>query len=199
MYLSPDNMSSMFDAFVTHINKHVALTKEETDLLLASVEVRELKKKEHLLEAGQVCHENYFVESGLLRMYLTTQKGTDQVIQFALEDWWMTDYFSFKSMLPSGFSIQAVENTRVFAISKNAQDELFDKIPKLERYFRIVLEKAYAAQLNRIHYIFNLGGEEQYRMMVAKYPEFVQRVPQYMLASFLGITPEFLSKLRAKK
>lgn len=189
----------MFDAIVTHINKHINLTKEETDLLLSSIEVKELKKKEYLLEAEQVCYENYFVADGCLRMYLMTDKGTEQVIQFAIEDWWMTDYVSFKSVNPSGFYIQAVENTRVFAISKKVQDELFEKIPQLERYFRIVLEKAYSAQLTRIHYIFNLSGEEQYHMMNNKHPEFVQRVPQYMLASYLGITPEFLSKLRAKK
>ncbi|MFD2600465.1 Crp/Fnr family transcriptional regulator [Flavobacterium suzhouense] len=189
----------MFDAIVTHIKKHVSLTREETELLLASLELRELKKKEHLLEAGQICNENYFVADGCLRMYLTTDKGTEQVIQFAIENWWMTDYFSFKSNQPSNFYIQAIEKTTVIAISRKAQDELFEKLPQLEKYFRIVLEKAYAAQLNRIHYIFNLGGEEQYRMMVERYPEFVQRVPQYMLASFLGITPEFLSKVRAKK
>lgn len=189
----------MFDAIVTHIKKHINLTREETELLLSYLELKELKKKEFLLEAGQVCHENYFVTDGCLRMYLVTDKGTEQVIQFAIENWWMTDYFSFKSNMPSGYYIQAIEPTKVVAIKRHLQDELFEKLPSLEKYFRIVLEKAYAAQLNRIHYIFNLGGEEQYRMMVDRYPEFVQRVPQYMLASFLGITPEFLSKVRAKK
>lgn len=189
----------MFDAIVTHLEKYISLTKEETDLLLSSIEMRELKKKEHLLEAGQVCHENYFVADGCLRMYLLTNKGVEQVIQFAIENWWMTDYMSFKSGQPSGFYIQAVERTRVLVINKKVEEELFEKIPKLEKYFRIVLEKAYSAQLNRIHYIFNLSGEEQYLLMNRLHPEFVQRVPQYMLASFLGITPEFLSKLRAKK
>lgn len=189
----------MFDAIVTHIKKHVSLSREETELLLSSLEVRELKKKEHLLEAGQTCNDNYFVVQGCLRMYLMTDKGTEQVIQFAIENWWMTDYFSFKSSLPSNFYIQAIEKTTVIAVGRKVQDELFEKLPQLEKYFRIVLEKAYSAQLNRIHYIFNLGSEEQYHMMIARYPEFVQRVPQYMLASFLGITPEFLSKVRAKK
>ena len=189
----------MFDEIVTHIKKHVSLTVEETELLQAAVQVKELKKKEHLLEAGQVCNYNYFVESGCLRLYLMTNKGAEQVIQFAIENWWMTDYFSFKGSQPSNFNIQAVENTRVVAISRKTQDELFEKLPQLEKYFRIVLEKAYSSQLNRIHYIFNLSGEEQYHMMNNRHPEFVQRVPQYMLASFLGMTPEFLSKLRAKK
>lgn len=189
----------MFDGIVTHIKKHASLTPQETELLLSMVELRQLKKKEHLLEAGKVCHENYFVESGCLRMYLITNKGVEQVIQFAIEDWWMTDYVSFKSGLPSGFYIQAVEPARVIVINKEAENELFEKIPKLERYFRIVLEKAYSAQLNRIHYIFNLSGEEQYNLMNKRHPGFVQRIPQYMLASFLGMTPEFLSKLRAKK
>jgi len=189
----------MFDSIVTHLKKHINLSKEETDLLLSSIKVRELKKKDYLLEAGQVCHENYFVANGCLRMYLITNKGTEQVIQFAIEDWWLTDYVSFKGECPSGFYIQAVENALVLSFTKQVQNELFEKIPQLERYFRIVLEKAYSAQLTRIHYIFNLSGEEQYHMMNNRHPEFVQRVPQYMLASYLGITPEFLSKLRAKK
>lgn len=189
----------MFDEIVTHIKKHVSLTEEEVGLLQSLVRVKELKKKEYLLETGQVCNDNYFVANGCLRMYLMTDKGTEQVIQFAIENWWLTDYFSFKSGQPSNFYIQAIEKTTVIAISRKAQDELFEKIPQLERYFRVVLEKAYSSQLNRIHYIFNLGGEEQYRMMIDRYPDFVQRVPQYMLASFLGITPEFLSKIRAKK
>jgi CRP-like cAMP-binding protein len=189
----------MFDAIVTHIKKHINLSREEVDLLLSSIQIRELKKKEHLLEAGQICNENYFVADGCLRMYLMTDKGTEQVIQFAIENWWLTDYVSFKGECPSGFYIQAVEKTKVLSFTKKAQNELFEKIPQLERYFRIVLEKAYSAQLTRIHYIFNLSGEQQYHLMNSRHPEFVQRVPQYMLASFLGITPEFLSKLRAKK
>lgn len=189
----------MFEAIITHINKHVSLTPAEEELLTAALTIRDVKKKEHLLREGEVCTENYFIIKGCFRMYINTAKGVERVIQFGIENWWITDYASFKSGHPSGFNIQAVENSQIVVLDKKVIEELFLNIPKLERYFRIIAEKAYSAQLMRIHYIFNLTGEEQYNMMNSRFPEFVQRIPQYLLASFLGITPEFLSKLRAKK
>jgi CRP/FNR family transcriptional regulator len=189
----------MLAGVISHMKKFISLTEAEEQLLVLYLTVKEVKKKEHLLKQGEVCRENYFILEGCFRLYLITSKGTEQVIQFGIENWWITEYHSYKSGLPSGFYLQAVENARVVALDRTLQEELFEKLPQLEKYFRLVLEKAYSAQLMRIHYIFNLTGEEQYRMMVEKYPEFVQRVPQYMLASFLGITPEFLSMLRAKK
>jgi CRP-like cAMP-binding protein len=189
----------MMEAIVTHMRKHITLSEDDVDTLYDVLEVRDIKKKEYLLRAGEVCRHNYFVVNGCFRLYLITAKGAEQVIQFGIENWWITEYVSLKSGKPSDFYMQATENAQVIVLPGDREEELFTKIPQLERYFRLVLEKAYSAQLNRIHYIFNLTGEEQYRMMNEKYPEFVQRVPQYMLASFLGITPEFLSMLRAKK
>ncbi|MDV6169062.1 Crp/Fnr family transcriptional regulator [Flavobacterium sp. DG1-102-2] len=189
----------MFDSIVTHIRKHAGLTDAEADILTSLLTVRDVKKKEHLLEAGKVCTEYYFVAEGCFRMYLVTAKGAEQVIQFGIEDWWINDYASYKTGLPSGYCIQAVEKAKVIVLDKKNEEEMFTRLPQMERYFRRVAEKAYSAQLNRIHYIFNLSGEEQYHLMNSRHPQFVQRVPQYMLASFLGITPEFLSKLRAKK
>lgn len=189
----------MFEAIVSHIKKNVGLDPDEEEILVSLLSVRDVKKKEHLLQQGEVCNENYFIIKGCFRLYIITSKGVEQVIQFGIENWWITDYVSFKSGLPSGFYVQAVENSQVAVLHKNVQEELFQKLPQLERYFRIIAERAYSAQLMRIHYIFNLTGEEQYNLMMIRYPEFVQRIPQYLLASFLGITPEFLSKLRAKK
>ena len=189
----------MFDQIITHMKKFISLTEADEELLVSYLTIKEVKKKEHLLREGEICQENYFVLKGLFRLYLITPKGVEQVIQFGIEHWWITEYNSYKSGQPSGFYLQAIENATVVAINRNVQDELFEKLPQLEKYFRQVLERAYSAQLTRIHYIFNLTSEENYRLMVTKYPEFVQRVPQYMLASFLGMTPEFLSMLRARK
>lgn len=196
---SQHNTVLMFAEIIVHIKKFIPLTPDEEELLASYLTVKEVKKKEHLLREGEVCQENYFIVEGLFRLYLITSKGVEQVIQFGIENWWITEYNSYKSGQPSGFYLQAIEKAKVVAINRNVQEELFEKIPQLEKYFRQVLERAYSAQLTRIHYIFNLTGEENYWLMVNKYPGFVQRVPQYMLASFLGITPEFLSMLRAKK
>jgi len=189
----------MIDAIVTHIKKQIALTDADVEVLSSMLEVRDVKKKEHLLQAGEICRYNYFVAEGCFRLYLITSKGNEQVIQFAIENWWITDYASLKSCMPAQFYIQVTENEKVVALPRDREEELFSKLPQLERYFRLVLERAYSAQLTRIHYIFNRTGEELYHSMLKNYPEFVQRIPQYMLASFLGITPEFLSALRAKK
>ena len=189
----------MFEEIVTHMRKHIQLSPSEEEVLTDVLSRKEVKKKEHLLRAGEVCHENYFIVKGCFRLYLITDKGAEQVIQFGIENWWITEYFSLKTGQPSNFYLQAVEPSTVVVLKRSHEQELFEKLPQLEKYFRLVLEKAYSAQLNRIHYIFNLTGEQQYRLMLKRYPEFVQRIPQYMLASFLGITPEFLSALRAKR
>jgi CRP-like cAMP-binding protein len=139
------------------------------------------------------------VNKGCFRAYVINDKGVEQVVQFAIENWWITEYMSLNSGRPSEFYIQAVEDSELVAIDKKYQEELFGRLPQLERYFRIVLEKAYTASLMRIHYIFSFSGEELYNHFNTNFPGFVQRVPQYMLASYLGFTPEFLSKLRAKK
>ncbi|QYJ68618.1 Crp/Fnr family transcriptional regulator [Flavobacterium litorale] len=189
----------MFSEIVSHIRNYITLTDEEVILLTNALEIKEVKKKEHLLKAGEVCNSNYFITKGCFRLYLITDKGAEQIVQFGIENWWITDYMSLKSGKPSEFYLQATEDAQVVVLNKTIEEELFAKIPQLERYFRLVLERAYSAQLSRIHYIFNLTGEEQYKLFSGQFPEFVQRVPQYMLASFLGITPESLSRLRAKK
>ena len=132
-------------------------------------------------------------------MYINTDEGTEQIVQFAIDNWWITDYNSFDFQKPSLFNIQAVENCEIAFIKKETQEELFKKLPQLERYFRIILQRSFAASIMRIQYIFNQSGEERYRHFNSSFPDFVQRVPQYMLASYLGFTPEFLSKIRGKK
>jgi len=184
---------------INHINRFVDLTPEEEAFILDRVAIVELKKKAHVLEQGQICESNYFVVAGLMRMYINTPEGVEQIVQFAIEDWWVTDYTSLENKIPSKFNIQAVENTTLLVLDKKRQEQLFDNIPKFERYFRKVLQRAFSASLMRLNFIFNESGEERYLNFQQGYPEFVQRVPQYMLASYLGFTPEFLSKVRGKK
>jgi CRP-like cAMP-binding protein len=148
---------------------------------------------------GQVCNACYFVVKGCLRMYTIPDNGTEQIVQFGIDNWWICDYTSFDSQKPSMFNIQAVEPSTLIYIDKKSQEELFAKVPKLERYFRLILQRAYSATLMRVHYIFTSTGEARYHHFNSLFPEFVQRIPQYMLASYLGFTPEFLSKIRAKK
>ena len=189
----------MQENLLNHIRRYVPLNDDEAETILSSIHCRQVKKKEQLLREGQICTANYFVVKGCLRLYVINGKGVEQIIQFGIDNWWISDYISFDRHSPSGFYIQDVENSEIISIDRSAQDELFKKIPQLERYFRIVFQRAYAASLMRIQYIFCKTKEERYHHFNNQFPEFVQRVPQYMLASFLGFTPEFLSKTRAKR
>lgn len=132
-------------------------------------------------------------------MFFVNEKGVEQTTQFAIENWWMSDYLSFERGQPSDFSIQAVEKTEVLSIDHFSQEALLKDFPFMERYFRLVMQHAYAASQYRIKYLYGLSREELYHHFNRHFPEFVQRVPQYLLASFLGFTPEYLSEIRAKK
>jgi CRP-like cAMP-binding protein len=189
----------MHDRLFAHIRKYVALQPGDEAWLRENLEYLDVKSKTFLLQAGQVCTANYFVAEGCVRMYLHTQQGAEQIIQFGIDNWWITDQVSFTSQQPSRHYLQTVEHASLLVLKHNLQEAAFEKIPQLERYFRIIYERAYAASLTRIHYILNLSGEERYAQFSRSFPDFVQRVPQYMLASFLGFTPEFLSKIRSKK
>jgi len=184
--------------FINHIKKHVSLTADEIDMLSSCIKIKEFKKKEFLLEEGQVCKANYFVENGLLRMFYFNNKGIEQITHFALENWWLADYMSYIMQAPGKFYIQAIEKSQVVLIEHHKQEDMFKKLPQLERYFRITTQRAYAAAQMRIKYHHDYSKEENYRSFVSLFPEFVQRIPQYMLASYLGLTPEYLSELRKK-
>lgn len=183
---------------ISHIAKFIPLSEAEAEAIEAYFTVRTVKKKAVLLEEGRKCNELFFVVKGCMRMYYLEEKGTEQTIQFAIENWWMTDLSSFYGNKPAEFSIQAIEETRLMCIDKVAMEELLTAYPKMERYFGIIYQRAYAASLLRVKYIFSMSKERFYEHFSSLYPEFLQRVPQYILATFLGLTPEYLSELRRK-
>ena len=188
----------MSEIFKAHLDKFITITDEDFALILDYFEVKNFGKKEILLEEGQVCRQNYFVLKGLLRKFFINEKGIEQTTDFALETWWMTDNFSFERKTPADFSIQTVEKSEVLTISSESQEKLLTDFPIMEKYFRIVYQRAFAANQRRVKYIFTYSKEDFYFSLVKQYPEFVQRVPQYLIASFLGFTPEYLSEIRKK-
>ena len=197
-HLSIRPVSSPYAPLLAHIARYVALAPAEAELLQTYLTRQTIGRKEHLLTEGQVCTANYFVLRGCLRTYLGNEKGSEQTILFGIENWWLTDYASLDMQTPSQFFIQAVETTEVVVFDKRVQEEVLSRLPQLERYFRILLQKSAAAALFRIKFLFRLSGEALYRHFNSAFPGFVQRVPQYMLASDLGFTPEVLSKIRTK-
>ncbi|RDC62772.1 Crp/Fnr family transcriptional regulator [Adhaeribacter pallidiroseus] len=188
----------MAEKLLQHLQKFIVVPAEAKPLVAGSLLPFQVKKKQNLLENGQICTYNYFVEKGCLRLFFINDKGIEQTTQFSIENWWLSDYSSFSRQQPSTFFIQAVENTTVWALSWQAQEQLFLNFPPLERYFRLVYQRAYAAEQWRIKYIYDFSKEEMYQHFSSHYPGFVQRIPQYLLASFLGFTPEYLSEIRKK-
>jgi CRP/FNR family transcriptional regulator len=189
----------MDSILITHIKKLIDLDDSESEIILSYFEHQTFKKKTLLLKEGQICDKQYFILKGCLRSYIINEKGNEQTLQFGIENWWLTDYISFQEQNPSHFFIQAVENSEVLSIDKKSLEELLIRIPKLERYFRLILQKAFGASQIRIKYLFTMNAEERYHHINNLFPEFVQRVPQYMLASYLDFSAEFMSKIRAGK
>ncbi len=189
----------MQPAFISHVKKFVPLSAEEEQIVNAHVHVLNIKRKSWLLTEGQICRSNYFVENGCLRMYYITDRGTEQITQFALENWWLADFMSLTTQKPTPFFIQAIEDAQVVALDYHKQEELLKQMPKMERYFRLMMQRGYAAMQMRIKYLHDFSKEGAYLQFSTMFPEFVQRVPQYMLASYLGLTPEYLSEIRKRK
>jgi CRP-like cAMP-binding protein len=181
-----------------HILKWVDLEDKDLEAMSAYFEPQNFKKKENLLSEGKVCESSYFVTKGLLRMFFVNSKGVEQTTQFAMENWWIADYASLSAHQPSGFYIQAVETSSVLRLSYKAQEQLLAEFPKMEKYFRLLHQRVHAAMQFRIRLLYDFSREELYRDFNRRHPEFVQRIPQYLLASYLGFTPEYLSEIRKK-
>jgi CRP-like cAMP-binding protein len=189
----------MYPELLAHIKRYVQLESYEEQLLCDSIELKILKKKEYLLEAGKLCKGDYFIIKGCLRQFYINKKLNEQIINFGLENWWIADQDSLLNKQPSTTNIQAIEASELLFLSEKNKTILFEKIPRLESYFHIMMQKAFVASQRRIGYIFNQTEEERYRHFSSLFADFMERVPQYMLASYLGFTPQFLSRLRAKK
>jgi CRP/FNR family transcriptional regulator, anaerobic regulatory protein len=188
----------MYPNLIRQIRRYVPIDDQEVIVLNKYTKLLNLKKKEDLLKEGQPCRAIYFVEKGCLRMFFIDKKSVEQITQFALDGWWIADYFSFIDNNPSEYYIQAIEKSEIISIDKLVLDDLLKELPQLERYFRIIMQKAVAASQLRIKLMTELTKEEFYLHFSTSFPEFVQRVPQYMIASYLGLTPEYVSELRKK-
>ncbi|MEH6680198.1 MAG: Crp/Fnr family transcriptional regulator [Sediminicola sp.] len=188
----------MSEQFRAHIQKFTAIDDNEFEAVMAYFQYRTLPKKENLLLEGNICSTNYFVLKGILRKFFINSKGVEQTTEFAIENWWMTETFSYLHQMPTEFYIQTVKNVELLSISREQQEKLLLNHPVMERYFRCIYQKAYAAAQMRVKFIYEHSREELYHLFRKSQPEFLQRVPQYLIASYLGFTPEYLSEIRKK-
>jgi CRP-like cAMP-binding protein len=183
---------------IQNISKHISLTSEEKSLFLSKTETKHYKAKTILQSAGRVCKEGYFVNSGLLRSFNINDNIVEHVMSFACEGWWISDMYSLLSQKPGNLFIEVLEDAEVVVLTKENQEQLYLEIPKLERFFRILTENSLVANQERLMDNLSLTAEERFEKFCRKHPTLIQKVPQKQIASFIGVTPEFFSKMKAR-
>ena len=188
----------MYELFFHKFNEKVNLSEEEEEVIKQYLTPKKLRKKQYLLQEGDICKHIAFVEKGALKAYVVDDAGAESIIQFALEGWVISDLYSFLTGEPATYNIDALENAELVLISKSAHEELLKKIPKYETYIRLQITGAYIALQKRLTSIISLPLEERYKNFLALYPNIAQRVPQHMIASYMGLTPETLSRVRSR-
>ena len=179
--------------------KHISLTKAEEKYLMTLFEYKVIKAKDFLVQQGEVSRQSAFVLNGCLRGYTIDSNGFEHVLSFAPKDWWIADMYSLLSQKPGNLNIEAMVDTEVVLISKTNQDLMYEKVPKLERFFRIIIEKSLVAYQQRLNDNLSLTANERYMKFCKTYPQLINEIPQKQIAAYIGVTPEFLSKLRAKQ
>ncbi|MBJ6369221.1 Crp/Fnr family transcriptional regulator [Snuella sedimenti] len=179
-----------------YIRKHIDLSSQEESILASKVVLRKYLKGQYIVQQGDVCQYECFVLSGCTKTFYVDEEGQEHIVMFSIEDWWTSDMGSFITQTPADFNIQCLENTELVLFPYNEIESLYKEIPKLERFFRQIIERAFVTSQKRLVRSFSLSAKEQYLHFREQYPQIEQRIPQYMVASYLGITKEFLSKIK---
>ncbi|GAA3973345.1 Crp/Fnr family transcriptional regulator [Mucilaginibacter dorajii] len=181
-----------------NISSHIVLSAKELEDFCNLFQQKSIKRKSFLLRAGEVCKFEGFVIKGLFRVYHINSNGFDQILYFAIENWWITDIDSFTNAIPSQLFIEALEDSEVLLISKKDKEFAYENLPEIEKLFRIMTQKTHVALQRRM--IDNLGktADQRYLDFIEKYPQLFQRLSNLQIAAYLGISHEFLSKIRRK-
>ena len=182
-----------------NITSIVDLTSQEAEKISEKFRPFFLKKKKDYLRGGDVCKDIAFVSQGCLRSYTIDENGNEHVIQLAFENHWISDLYSFLSLVPSSLYIEAIEDSKLLLISNEHLEQLNTEVPKMERFFRILVQRAYVTTLQRLEKSFSEPAAVRYNALIEKNPDLLQRVPLIYIASYLGITPESLSRIRKQR
>src|SRR3954447_19999257 len=186
----------MFELLHQKINAIISINEDELNFCKTLFLPKKLRKRQYLLQEGDVCKYVSFVEKGILRTYNIDEKGNEHILSFPMEGWWMADLYSFLTDEPSLYNIEALENCELLLLTNYSWNILLEKIPAFERYFRIIIQNNLIAMQRRLLGSMSETAEEKYTKLVKAFPTCIQRVPQHMIASYLGITRETLSRIR---
>lgn len=188
----------MDNPLIKNLGKYVQLTEHDVTEILDLFGFRKLRKRQYLQQEGEVPKFDYFIARGITRTYEVDEKGQEHIVQFGAEDWWVGDLYGFLTGTPANYNIDCLEDVEVYQISKTNLDLLYERVPLLERHFRILFQNAYLASVKRVSDTLAKTAGERYQEFGGKYPDIEQRVPNHQIASYLGITPQSLSRIRAQ-
>lgn len=179
-----------------NIARHISLTATEASHFLSLLTVQPVAKKQFWLKEGEICRHSAFVFEGCLRGYTVDVNGFEHILQFAPPNWWISDMYSLLTGNPGQLMIDALEPTQILLLAKTDQEQLYKDIPKFERFFRIITENSLVANRQRVIDAMSLSARERYEQFCQRYPTLINSIPQKQIAAYIGVTPEFLSKLR---
>ncbi|MCL7988296.1 Crp/Fnr family transcriptional regulator [Sphingobacterium sp. lm-10] len=188
----------MFENIIKNVTKWITLTEEEQTLFISFLESKTVPNKTILLREGEICQFEGYIKKGCIRIYYMDEKGAEVILSFAVEDWWVSDIASFHESKPSNFFIEALEDTEMDILTPKTKEELLSAIPKFERVFRMLVQRNLSTVQNRLVNTISKTATERYLDFIKLYPSVPLRVPQYYIASYLGISPEFVSTIRKR-
>jgi CRP-like cAMP-binding protein len=186
------------DLILQNVARHISLTEAEKKIFLSLLQSKTVKRRQSHLAEGEVCVDSTFVVQGALKGFTVDKNGIEHVISFALPGWWIADMYSFISQKPGTLNIEGLVDSEVLLLSRTNQQKLYEEVPKFERFYRILVENSLVASQQRLVNNLSLAAEERYLHFTEKYPSIIEYAPQHSIASYLGITPEFLSKIRGR-
>ncbi len=186
-----------FDLLLNNVSKYIHLDTAEKETFAAYLQPKKIKRKQFILNEGETCKYSVFVTSGCLRGFTVDKNGVEHVLSFAPADWWIADMYSLLSQKQGILNIEALEDTESILLSKANQEKLYVEIPKFERFFRILTEKSLVANQQRIVDNMSLTAEERYNIFCKRYPTLIDHLPHKQIASYIGVTPEFFSRMRS--
>ena len=189
----------MYTEINQYLNTCVPLNDEQLTFVNDHLQKKTFAKKTFILQQGEVCQFEAFIVKGLVKTYFIDQNGFEFILTFACENWWVSDIISFHEHTPSKMYIETIEDTELLILTPEAKETILNKIPSIERMFRLMVQRHLGSYQNRLFNNIALTAEERYHLFLEKYPSISQRISQYQIASYLGISPEFLSRIRTRK